>query len=95
MGEIFLNSRIINCYFSGVTVLQIVAKVTKHFKGRYCPIRHVRTRVTTSFDAHYEKNGLVLFSTSFFAEYIMPYIFRNLSRQLNDASKILKSEACI
>ena len=65
---------------------KIVAKVTKHFKGCYCPIRHVRILVTTTNDAHYEKNGLVLFSTSFFAEYIMPYIFHTLC---NDVSTTL------
>ena len=36
---------------------------------------------TTTFDAHYEKNGLVFYVT--------------MSQQLCDASKILKSEACI
>ena len=65
---------------------KIAVKVTKHIKGCYCPITYIRTLVTTTIDARYEKNGLVLFSTFFFAEYIMPHIFHTLC---NDVSTTL------
>ena len=31
--------------------------ITKGFKGFYCPLRHIRTPVTTTTDAHYEKKN--------------------------------------
>ena len=60
-----VTSAVLPCY-------KIAAKVAKNIKDCCCPITHARTLVTTTFDAHYEKNGVVLFSTSLFAKYIMP-----------------------
>ena len=65
---------------SGVTLLQNCREVCE---GCYCSSRHIRTLVRTTTDAHFEENGLALFSMSFFmhwcnTEYIMPYIFHTL-----------------
>ena len=67
-----VTSVVLPCY-------RIVAKFTKRFKGCYCPSRHIKTLVRATTDAHYEENGLALFSMSFSrhwcnTEYIMPYI---------------------
>ena len=76
--------------------------ITKGFKGFYCPLRHIRTPVTTTTDAHCEKKWLMLFSTSFFMhttqsisclKHSTDYV--TTSQQLWNASKILKSEASI
>ena len=53
-----VTSVVLPCY-------RIVAKFTKRFKGCYCPSRHIKTLVRTTTDAHYEENGLALFSMSF------------------------------
>ena len=74
--NVFFAKEPLPCY-------RIVAKFTKTFKGCYCSSRHIRTLVRTTTDAHFEENGLALFSMSFFmhwcnTECILPYIFHTL-----------------